>query len=85
LVSKSHDAEKNESDTDVYYWFSVHKKIPLSSKPKRLINSRAAITIDPYLQNALTRKRPLSKTGQSGKECRAACVEAPVLYAICAR
>jgi len=56
LVSKSHDAEKNESDTDVYYWFSVHKKIPLSSKPKRLINSRAANTIDSYLQNALTEK-----------------------------
>jgi hypothetical protein len=28
LIRKRHDAEKNESDTDLYYWFSFHKNSP---------------------------------------------------------
>jgi hypothetical protein len=70
LISKSHDAEKDEGDADVYYWFSIHKKVPLSSKRKRLVNSRAPITIDPYLEDALARKRPLPKLDNPKKEYR---------------
>ena len=87
LIRKRHDAEKDEGDTDVDYWFSIHKNLSLSSKSKRLNNSRPRRTIDPCRQgsashNYLDRpsisvREPGNPTGSVVKDAQRSCKPRP--------